>query len=124
MRSGDGAGDGSAKATIVFSRSDQAPCASDRCARSDSRDRNARMNREAVELWSDAIGSAASVIRYGHWGRPVLVFPTSRGRAVDFENFGMVGAVADLIDAGRLKLYCVDSYDASSWFDQGIPLEE
>lgn len=82
------------------------------------------MNRESAELWSDAIGSAATVIRYGHWGRPVLVFPSSRGRAVDFENFGMVGAVADLIDAGRLKLYCVDSYDGSSWFDQDIPLEE
>jgi esterase/lipase superfamily enzyme len=82
------------------------------------------MNRETAQVWSDAIGGAATVIRYGHWGRPVLVFPTSRGRAVDFENFGMVDAVADLIDAGRLKLYCVDSYDGSSWFDQGIPLEE
>ncbi|MDQ2812595.1 MAG: alpha/beta hydrolase-fold protein [Actinomycetota bacterium] len=82
------------------------------------------MNREAIELWSPAMGEAGTVIRYGHWGRPALVFPTSRGRAVDFENYGMVGAVADLIDAGRLKLYCVDSYDAASWFDQGISLEE
>jgi esterase/lipase superfamily enzyme len=82
------------------------------------------MNREAAELWSGAIGAAGTVIRYGHWGRPALVFPSSRGHAADFENFGMVGAVADLIDAGRLKLYCVDSYDGASWFDQDIPLEE
>jgi esterase/lipase superfamily enzyme len=82
------------------------------------------MNRAATELWSDAIGAAGTVIRYGHWGRPVLVFPTSRGRASDFEDRGMVDAVAGLIDAGRLKLYCVDSYDAASWFDGGIPLEE
>jgi esterase/lipase superfamily enzyme len=82
------------------------------------------MNRESAELWSDAMGAAGTVIRYGHWGRPVLVFPTSRGRAADFESNGMVGTVASLIDAGRLKLYCVDSYDAASWFDQDIPLEE
>jgi len=25
---------------------------------------------------------------------------------------------------GRLKLYCVDSYDAQSWSESGIPLEE
>ena len=36
----------------------------------------------------------------------------------------MVDAVADLLDEGRVKLYCVDSYDAASWSDRGIPLEE
>jgi esterase/lipase superfamily enzyme len=82
------------------------------------------MNRESAELWSGAIGSAGTVIRYGHWGRPALVFPSEGGHATDFENNGMIGAVAGLIDAGRLKLYCVDSYDAASWSDQEIPLEE
>jgi esterase/lipase superfamily enzyme len=82
------------------------------------------MNRESAELWSGAIGSAGTVIRYGHWGRPALAFPSEGGHATDFENNGMVGAVAGLIDAGRLKLYCVDSYDAASWSDQEIPLEE
>ncbi len=82
------------------------------------------MNRAAAELWSDAIGAAGTVIRYGHWGRPALVFPTEGGQAAEFEHRGMVGAVSHLIDAGRLKLYCVDSYDAASWSDQTIPLEE
>ena len=82
------------------------------------------MNREAVELWSDAIGGAGTLIRYGHWGRPVLVFPTSRGHAGDFEHNGMVDAVSGLLDAGRIKLYCVDSYDSSSWFAGDLPLEE
>ena len=27
----------------------------------------------------------------------------------------MVDAVADLVDGGRVKLYCVGSYDAESW---------
>ena len=57
----------------------------------------------------------AKLIAYGHWGRPVLVFPSEQGRAWDFENNGMVGALADLIDGGRLKLYCVDSADGWSW---------
>lgn len=82
------------------------------------------MNRVAAELWSDAIGSAGTVVRYGHWGRAVLAFPSEQGGAWDFENNGMVGAVADLIDAGRLKVYCVDSYDAESWSNSGISVEE
>ena len=82
------------------------------------------MNREVTELWSDALGEAGTVMRYGHWGRPLLVFPTERARAWDFENKGMTGAVAGLIDAGRLKLYCVDGFDAASWSDRSLPLEE
>ena len=82
------------------------------------------MNREVAELWSDDIGAAGTIIRYGHWGRAVLVFPSEQGKARDFEDNGMVAAVADLLEAGRVKLYCVDSYDAASWSDETIPLEE
>ena len=76
------------------------------------------MRREHVEL------GPGTLIAYGHWGRPVLAFPAEAGRAWDFENNGMVGAVADLIDAGRVKLYCVDSGDAHSWSDNSVPTEE
>ena len=70
------------------------------------------MRRDQVDL------GAATLIAYGHWGRPVLVFPSEQGRAWDFENNGMVDAVADLIDAGRVKLYCVDSADGYTWSDR------
>jgi esterase/lipase superfamily enzyme len=82
------------------------------------------VNKQVAELWSDAVGAPGTVIGYGHWGRPVLVFPSEQGKAYDFENNGMVGAVADLIDAGRVKLYCVDSYDAESWSNHAVPVEE
>ena len=82
------------------------------------------MNREVAQLWSGAIGAAGTIVRYGHWGRAVLVFPSEQGQAFDFEDNGMVGAVAGLIDAGRLKLYCVGSFDAQSWSNERIPLEE
>src|SRR5215472_343523 len=82
------------------------------------------VNREVAELWSDAIGAAGTVIRYGHWGRPVLVFPSEQGNAFDFENNGMVDAVSSLIESGRLKVYCVGSHDASSWSNKSVDLEE
>ena len=82
------------------------------------------VHKRSVELYSPAIGTTGVVISYGHWGRPVLVFPSEQGRAADFENNGMVGAVGDLIEAGRVKLYCVDSYDAVSWAARDVPLEE
>jgi esterase/lipase superfamily enzyme len=35
----------------------------------------------------------------------------------------MVDAVAGLLDGGRCKLYCVDSFDSVSWSNNSIPLE-
>src|SRR6185503_695210 len=61
---------------------------------------------------------------HGHWGRPALVFPAENGDAGEFERRGMVGAVGGLLEAGRVKLYCVDSFDAASWSNREAPLEE
>ena len=83
------------------------------------------MKRHQVELpLGSGIDRGMTVITYGHWGRPVLVFPSEAGRAWDFENNGMVGAVADLIEGGRVKLYCVDTLDAETWSDKWLPIEE
>ena len=64
------------------------------------------------------------VAAYGHWGRPVLAFPSEQGDAGEFERRGVVGAVDELLAAGRVKLYCVDSFDHDSWSNRDIPLEE
>jgi esterase/lipase superfamily enzyme len=64
------------------------------------------------------------VLVYGHWGRPLLAFPSEQGGCGQYEDFGMVDAIGGLLEAGRVKLYCVDSYDTWSWHDPGIPLEE
>jgi esterase/lipase superfamily enzyme len=82
------------------------------------------MDRFQTDLPAPGFDRPGAVVRYGHFGRPVLVFPSEQGRAWDYENNGMVGAVADLVEAGRVKLYCVDSYDAHSWSNSSIPLEE
>ena len=82
------------------------------------------MREYSTEIWSPALNAAGTVMVYGHYGRPALVFPSEAGRAWDFANNGMVGAVADLIEAGRVKLYCVDSFDAGSWSARDLPLEE
>ncbi|MGH8968232.1 MAG: hypothetical protein ACRDXB_23300 [Actinomycetes bacterium] len=76
------------------------------------------MRRDQYEV------GGGTVIAYGHYGRPFLVFPSEQGRASDFEANGMIEAVRQLVDDGRAKLYCVDSFDAGSWSNRSLPLEE
>ncbi|GAB94713.1 esterase/lipase superfamily enzyme [Kineosphaera limosa] len=82
------------------------------------------MNRTHVDLEAPGLGRSGAVIRYGHWGRPVIWFPSEAGRAWDFENNGMLEAVEPLLAAGRIKLYCVDAYDEQTWSDRWLSLEE
>jgi esterase/lipase superfamily enzyme len=85
------------------------------------------MSRHAA-LYSPAIGGDGNVVVHGHYGRPVLVFPSEGGSAWDFESNGMLAAVGHLVEAGRVKLYCVDAFDSGersgyeAWvIDQVVP---
>ncbi|GAB3919923.1 hypothetical protein GCM10028827_00770 [Mucilaginibacter myungsuensis] len=40
------------------------------------------------------------------------------GRFYDYENWGIVHALTDRIDNGELQLFCVDSIDAESFYNQ------
>lgn len=88
-----------------------------------AKDETVNRHRQELPLGSGS-GRALTVMSYGHYGRPVLVFPTEAGRAWDFENNGMVDAVGDLLADGRVKLYCVDSLDADTWSDKSRPIED
>lgn len=79
------------------------------------------MRREYRRWRSGALGREMEMLVFGHAGLPCLVFPTSCGRFFEFEERGMVGAVRDKLDGGRLQLFCVDSVDAESWYNREVP---
>jgi esterase/lipase superfamily enzyme len=76
-----------------------------------------------VPLYSPAIGAEGNVVVHGHWGRPFLAFPAERGNASEYEEHGVVGALGGLLETGRAKLYCVDSFDGPSWSNASLPVE-
>jgi len=77
------------------------------------------MQIEYHKWFSDSLGQDMEVNVYGYYGKPVLVFPAQAGRFYDFENFGMVSAIASFIEAGQIKLSTVDSIDSQSWANNG-----
>jgi esterase/lipase superfamily enzyme len=80
--------------------------------------------RREIRLFAPAIGGEGTVFAYGHYGRPLLAFPSEQGPAWQYEERGMTDVIGGLLDAGRVKLYCVESYDSASWHDASLPLEE
>ena len=55
------------------------------------------------------MGRKMHVWCFGHWGDPVLIFPTAAGFAHEWDRQGMVATLAPLIQAGKIKLYCPES---------------
>ena len=77
------------------------------------------MHRDYVTWWSPSLGREMELLVFGHAGTPILVFPSSQGRFYEWEDFGMVGALADKLEAGHNLLVCVDSVDRESFFNRG-----
>ena len=73
------------------------------------------MNFESRSHYSGALGREMHFNKYGHAGRPVIVFPSSGGSQHEFGDFGMVEAAADFINRGKLIIYTVSSFDSDSW---------
>jgi esterase/lipase superfamily enzyme len=59
--------------------------------------------------FSERVERDVDVVRWGTYGRPVLVFPTAGGDAEEIERFHLVEACRELLEAGRIKIYSVDS---------------
>ena len=65
---------------------------------------------KTVERWfSDRVQEEITVVRWGTFGRPVLVFPSAGGDAEEIERFHLVDACGPLLAEGLVKLYSVDS---------------
>ncbi len=79
------------------------------------------MNREYHKWFSHNLGRDMELLTFGHAGAKVLVFPTREGRFYDYENWGLVDALRPSIDAGCLRLYCVDAIDSESLYCPWIP---
>jgi esterase/lipase superfamily enzyme len=77
------------------------------------------MHRQEERWPSRALGREMRLIWYGHWGRPVLAFPTSLGQANQNEDFGLIRGLSDLIDGGTIQVCCVDAVDEEAWYNKG-----
>jgi esterase/lipase superfamily enzyme len=65
---------------------------------------------KTVGKWySERLKREVTMVRWGTFGQPVIVFPTAGGDAEEIERMHLVGSVRPLIEAGKIKVYSVDS---------------
>ena len=77
------------------------------------------------ESWrSPHLGRSMEFLWFGWGGYPVIAFPTSMGRFVQYEDMHTVAHLQEKVDAGQMQLVCVDSVDEESWYNNAAPPSE
>lgn len=65
---------------------------------------------KTIGRWrSERVQREVTLVRWGTFGQPVLVFPTAGGDAEEIERMHLVNALGPLVEAGKLKVYSCDS---------------
>lgn len=79
------------------------------------------MKRDIWSWRSPALQRDMSVARFGHYGKPLLLFPTGGGDFLEHERFLMIRALTPLIDDGRIKVYTLDNINRDGWINPDVP---
>lgn len=75
------------------------------------------MQRQTWSWETSRLPAPARVVRWGHYGAPLLLFPTAGGDFEEVERFGLIEALRGLVEAGRIKVYSIDSTAGRTWLE-------
>jgi esterase/lipase superfamily enzyme len=78
------------------------------------------MNREYLHWFSKNLNREMEVLVFGDRGTKVLFFPTRKARFYDYENWGVIDALRNKIEAGVLQVFCMDSLDSESLYNSSV----
>lgn len=77
------------------------------------------MHVEYHKWWSQQLHRDMEYKIYGHDGHQMIAFPSQDGRFYDFAERGMIHALTPWIEAGKLRVICVDGIDWETWSQMG-----
>jgi esterase/lipase superfamily enzyme len=73
------------------------------------------MQKQAWTWTTRRLPQPARMARWGHFGVPVVIFPTGGGDFEEIERFQLIAALGELIDGGRIKAYSTDGVAMRAW---------
>ncbi len=55
---------------------------------------------------------------YGHYGFALLLIPTAAADYLEYERFQLINAIKEPINAGKVKVFSINSINSESWLNQ------
>lgn len=73
------------------------------------------MQRELFGWFSPALQKDMPIAIYGHYGFALLMIPTAGADYLEYERFQLMDQLAPYVNAGKCKIFSVDSINRESW---------
>lgn len=77
------------------------------------------MRREITSWYSERLYEEMPLVTYGHAGLPILMIPTAAADFLEYERFHLIGSIQHFIDAGKVRLYSVNSVNRQGLLNPG-----
>ena len=75
------------------------------------------MHREIHQWHSPSLNKNMEIAMYGHYGFALLLLPTAAADFLEYERFLMIDALAPHINAGKVKVFSINSINSESWLN-------
>jgi esterase/lipase superfamily enzyme len=82
------------------------------------------LHREIFGWHSPRLGLDMPIVRYGNWGRALLLFPTANADFLENERFWLIKAIEPHIFAGKVQVFSIDSINRHAWMNDSVPVPE
>ncbi len=74
-----------------------------------------------IDVWySTHLHKDMEIVTYGHYGFPLLLFPTAAADYLEYERFLLIDAISGSIEAGKVKVFSINSINSESWLNKQV----
>lgn len=70
---------------------------------------------------SPSLDQYMEIVTYGHYGFPLLMFPTAAADYLEYERFLVIDVIQPFIDSGKVKVFSINSINRESWMNRNMP---
>ncbi|MEO6683799.1 MAG: alpha/beta hydrolase-fold protein [Ginsengibacter sp.] len=75
------------------------------------------MKRELTAWYSPSLEKDMPIVTYGDFGFALLLIPTAAADYLEYERFQLINSIAPYINAGKVKVFSINSMNAESWMN-------
>ncbi|MEY3367296.1 MAG: hypothetical protein RI973_451 [Bacteroidota bacterium] len=76
------------------------------------------MHREIHHWHSPSLNKTMEIGIWGHYGFALLLLPTAAADYLEYERFQLINALAEPINAGKIKVFSINSINSESWLNK------
>jgi esterase/lipase superfamily enzyme len=77
--------------------------------------------RKVIDQWfSPSLHKNMEIVTYGHYGFPLLMFPTAAADYLEYERFLLIDFMEPYINAGKVKVFSINSINSEAWMNKKV----